>query len=78
MVIPGDVIGDVDGDPVITPIAGLLRGVLKGGVSVEAGVKVGDVDPRGPAVNAALISDKARAVAAGVLEAVLMRRHGLR
>ncbi len=78
VVIPGDVIGDVDGDPVTTPIAGLLRGVLKGGVSVEAGTKVGDVDPRGPGVNAGRISDKARAVAAGVLEAVLMRRNGLR
>ena len=78
VVIPGDVIGDVDGDPVTTPIAGLLRGVLKGGVAVEAGTKVGDVDPRGPGVNAAIVSDKARAVAAGVLEAILLRRHGLR
>jgi len=78
VVIPGDVIGDVDGDAVTTPIAGLLRGVLEGGVPVEAGTKVGDVDPRGPGVNAAIVSDKARAVAAGVLEAILMRRRGLR
>jgi xanthine dehydrogenase accessory factor len=78
LVIPGDVIGDVDGDPVATPIAGLLRGVLKDGVPVEAGIKVGDVDPRGPGVNPAVVSDKARAVAAGVLEAILMRRHRLR
>ena len=78
VVIPGDVIGDVDGDAVRTPIAGLLRGVLKGGIAVEAGTKVGDVDPRGPGVNAAIVSDKARAVAAGVLEAILLRRHGLR
>ena len=78
VVVAGDVIGDVDGEPVPAPIAGLLRGVLKGGVSVPAGAKVGDVDPRGPGVNAAIISDKARAVAAGVLEAILMRRRGLR
>lgn len=78
LVIPGDVVGDVDGEAVTTPIAGLLRGVLKGGVPVEAGAKVGDVDPRGPGVNAAVVSDKARAVAAGVLEAILMRRNGLR
>ena len=71
--------GDVDGEPVITPIAGLLRGVLKGRrCRSRPGTKVGDVDPRGPGVNAARISDKARAVAAGVLEAVLMRRRGLR
>ncbi len=73
IVIPGDVVGDVDGEPVATPIAGLLRGAIRDGVVVAAGVKVGDVDPRGPRVDAARISDKARAVAAGVLEAVLLR-----
>jgi xanthine dehydrogenase accessory factor len=78
IVIPGDVVGEVDGAPVTTPIAGLLRGIVKDGVPVAAGTKVGDVDPRGPAVDAAQVSDKARAVAAGVLEAILMRRQGLR
>ena len=68
----------MDGEPVTTPIAGLLRGVLQDGVPVSAGAKVGDVDPRGAAVDPAAISDKARAVAAGVLEAVLLRRCGLR
>jgi xanthine dehydrogenase accessory factor len=76
VVVPGDVIGDVDGAPVTTPIAGLLRGVLGSGVCIGAGAKVGDVDPRGG--SAAAVSDKARAVAAGVLEAILVRRHGLR
>jgi xanthine dehydrogenase accessory factor len=78
VVVPGDVVGDVDGEPIASPIAGLVRGVLKHGVPVEVGTKVGDVDPRGPGVNAAIVSDKARAVAAGVLEAILMRRRGLR
>ena len=78
VVVPGDRVGEVDGETVTTPIAGLLRGLLKDGVRVAAGTKVGDVDPRGPGVNAALISDKARAVAAGVLEAVLLRRRSLR
>jgi xanthine dehydrogenase accessory factor len=73
LVVPGTVIGAVDGERVIAEVAGLLRGVLHDGVAVEAGTKVGDVDPRGPAVDPARISDKARAVAAGVLEAVLMR-----
>jgi xanthine dehydrogenase accessory factor len=73
VVIPGDVVADVDGQPVTTPIAGLLRGAIRDGVTVQAGAKVGDVDPRGPSVDPSLVSDKARAVAAGVLEAVLMR-----
>jgi xanthine dehydrogenase accessory factor len=78
VVMPGDVVGEIGGEPVATRIAGLLRGVLQDGVHIAEGAKVGDVDPRGPGVNAAAVSDKARAVAAGVLEAVLMRRRGLR
>jgi len=51
--------------------------LIADGVVVELGDKLGDVDPRGRAVDPARISDKARAVAAGVLEAVtlgLLRR----
>ena len=78
VVIPGDAVGEIEGEPVTPPIAGLLRGVLRDGVAVPEGTKVGDVDPRGPGVNAAFISDKARAVAAGVLEAILVRRRAHR
>jgi xanthine dehydrogenase accessory factor len=78
LVAAGDVVGDVEGAPVRAAIAGLLRGLLADGVEVGEGIKVGDVDPRGAAVDAAAISDKARAVAAGVLEAVCegLRRQG--
>jgi xanthine dehydrogenase accessory factor len=73
LVVPGTVIGAVEGERVIAEVAGLLRGVLHDGVAILKGTKVGDVDPRGPGVDPARISDKARAVAAGALEAVLMR-----
>lgn len=72
VVAAGANVGRVDGEPVCTRIGGLVRGLLADGVEVDAGVKVGDVDPRGAAVDAARISDKGRAVAAGVLEAVLV------
>ena len=36
-----------------------------------SGMKVGDVDPRGEAVEYENISDKARAIGGGVLEALL-------
>jgi xanthine dehydrogenase accessory factor len=72
VVVPGQVLGLVDQEPVRAGIAGLLRGLVADGVPVSEGVKVGDIDPRGPGVSAARISDKARAVAAGVLEAVLI------
>lgn len=70
LVRAGEAVGDVAGEPVRAGVDGLVRGLLAGGVAVDGGVKVGDVDPRGRAVDPAAISDKARAVAAGVLEAV--------
>jgi xanthine dehydrogenase accessory factor len=74
IVIPGQALGVVGGVPVTAPIAGLVRGLIADGVEVPAGVKIGDIDPRGPGIDPTRISDKARAVAAGVLEAVLVRR----
>jgi xanthine dehydrogenase accessory factor len=72
VVMPSTRVGTVDGEGVVTSIPGLLRGLVADGVVVERGAKVGDVDPRGPLIDAARISDKGRAVAAGVLEAVLL------
>lgn len=74
IVLPNQVVGSVDGEPVLATIGGLLRGLLHEGIEVTGGVKVGDIDPRGLSVDPARISDKARAVAAGVLEAVLVGR----
>lgn len=71
-VVGGDPLGRIEGEPVLAPIPGLLRGLVADGVRVEQGVKIGDIDPRGLSVAAERISDKARAVAAGVLEAVLV------
>jgi len=70
---PGALVGHVDGEAVHAALAGQVRGLLADGVSITRGEKVGDIEPRGAAVDPARISDKARAVAAGVLEAVLMR-----
>ena len=72
VVFAGTELGDVDGVPVLAQIAGLVRGLLNDGVVVSLGTKVGDIDPRGPSVRPDLISDKARAISAGVLEAVLL------
>lgn len=69
----GDVVGSVGGAPVTARIAGLLRGLAAEGLSVEAGEKVGDVDPRGAEVDPAAISDKARAVGRAVLAALRAR-----
>lgn len=68
---PGEVVARVNGHPVQAQIKGVLRGLLKDGISVEEGIKAGDIDPRGEREYCYLISDKARAIAGGVLEAIL-------
>jgi xanthine dehydrogenase accessory factor len=72
LVTAGAAVGAVDAEAVVAEISGLLRGLIAEGVPVSRGMKLGDIDPRGRAVDPARISDKARAVAAGVLEAVML------
>jgi xanthine dehydrogenase accessory factor len=76
----GQIVGRVGGEPVRARIDGTLRGILRDGQRVSAGLKVGDVDPRGATARyCALISDKARAIGRAVLEAILRSsppRHG--
>lgn len=67
----GEGVAAVDGEPVAAPISGILRGLLHDGLRVTPGMKVGDVDPRGEREHCFTISDKARAIAGGVLEAIL-------
>ncbi len=67
----GEAVASVAGQPVVAKIPGVLRGLLADGLSVRAGMKVGDVDPRGVREHCFTISDKARAIGGGVLEAVL-------
>ncbi len=67
----GETVAMVDGTPVTTVIGGVLRGLLCSGLRVNPGFKVGDVDPRCTRDNCFTISDKARSVAGGVLEALL-------
>lgn len=69
----GETVGWVGDIPMTSRIEGVLRGILRDGVPVTRGMKSGDVDPRGQRINCFTISDKARAVAGGVLEAVLHR-----
>ncbi|WP_254533696.1 selenium-dependent molybdenum cofactor biosynthesis protein YqeB [Natrinema gelatinilyticum] len=64
------IVGSVDDDPVVTEIGGLVRGLVHDGVSVSAGAKLGDVDPRDD-VDYTKISDKALCLGGGVLEALL-------
>ena len=69
----GSVVAVVDDFPVIAKISGIVRGLLREGVEVKKGMKIGDIDPRGKKQSCFTISDKARAIGGGVLEAILYR-----
>ena len=72
----GQALALVDGQEVTARIAGVVRGLLQDGLPVHAGMKVGDVDPRGERSHCFTVSDKALAVAGGVVEAILCWMHG--
>lgn len=67
----GATVGYVDSQPVRAAMGGVLRGIIADGVEVVEGMKLGDVDPRGLVEYCFTISDKARAIGGGVLEAIL-------
>ena len=67
----GQPVASVDDTPVTAPITGVLRGILPADTPVFAGMKSGDVDPRAQRDYCFTISDKARAIAGGVLAAII-------
>ncbi len=69
----GQIIAWVADTPVYATIDGVLRGLLRGGLNIPEGFKIADIDPRvSQQGNCTTISDKARTIAGGVLQAVLM------
>jgi len=69
----GAVVAVVGDYPVIAAISGVVRGLLREGIEAKKGMKVGDIDPRGKRELCSAISEKARAIGGGVLEAILYR-----
>jgi xanthine dehydrogenase accessory factor len=67
----GQALAVVEGRAVLAQIPGVLRGMIRSGVRVGEGVKIGDVDPRAEVSHCYQVSDKALAIAGGVLEAIL-------
>jgi len=70
----GQPVAEVAGQVIVAPFSGVLRGLLHSGLGVRVGLKIGDVDPRDDPNYCTLVSDKALAVAGGVLEAILARQ----
>lgn len=78
-VCKGDVIAGIETQngliPVIATMDGLLRGLLRDGYPITKNFKIADIDPRPDEYrNCFTISDKARCIAGGVLEALMQRK----
>jgi xanthine dehydrogenase accessory factor len=71
LVDPDDRLGTVGTKPVTTTIGGVVRGLITPGIDAHEGLKIADVDPRGDRTACETMSDKARLVGAGVLQAIL-------
>lgn len=72
LVEAGETLAHVGQAPVLASIRGVLRGLLREGLPVTKGMKVGDVDARAKREHCFTISDKARAIAGGVLEGIMV------
>ena len=72
LVKKGQEIARVGGVPVLATIDGVLRGLIRAGYPVTEGLKIADIDPRSEQVAYCdTVSDKARAIGGGVVEALL-------
>ncbi len=68
----GEPVAAVNGEIICATLSGVIRGLLPTGTPVHDGMKSGDIDPRPVQAHCYTVSDKARAIAGGVLEAILM------
>lgn len=71
LVEKGQLVGMAGENPIYAEIPGVVRGLLQDGVPVKMGMKSGDIDPRAVVGSCYTVSDKARAIGGGVLEAIL-------
>ena len=69
LVEKGSVVAVTGGKPVYAQMSGIVRGMLQEGALVTENLKIGDIDARAEQSHCETISDKARAVGGGVLEA---------
>jgi len=58
---------------IVSPFKGVIRGLIHSGLAVTRGLKIGDVDPRDDERLCRFVSEKALAIAGGVMEALLTR-----
>ncbi len=72
LVQENQVIGQVGTFEIKSQISGIVRGLISPQVNISIGMKIADIDPRGKEIDHDTISDKARNIGRGVLEAILV------
>ena len=76
LVSKGQQLGLINNEkPVLAPLDGIVRGMISESTPVSKGMKIGDVDPRGIEVQYQQISEKARIIASGVFEAIILHNN---
>lgn len=73
MVKAGDVVASVATQPLKAGISGVVRALLRNGTVVGKGAKLGEIDPSGDREACYTIRPRMRAIAGGVLEAIMIR-----
>jgi len=73
LVAAGDTVASVATQPLKAAIGGVVRALLRNGTMVRKGAKLGEIDPSGDIEACFTIRPRVRAIAGGVLEAILMR-----
>jgi xanthine dehydrogenase accessory factor len=73
LVTAGEVVASVAEQPAKAEIDGVVRALLRSRTMVKKGTKLGEIDPSGDKGSCYTIRPRVRAIAGGVLEAILMR-----
>ena len=73
MVEAHEVIAHLGDLPLKAPVNGMLRGLLHNGVPAPENAKLIEIDPLNDKAVCGVIRDKWRAVAGGVLEAIMLK-----
>lgn len=76
LVEKGQMVAKSGGQPIYALMSGIVRGMLQTGIKVKKGMKCGDIDARCERNHCFTISDKARSIGGGVLEAIVGYEHG--
>jgi xanthine dehydrogenase accessory factor len=70
LVAAGDMVAQVGGTPLTAPLDGALRGLTRSGVSVTAGTKVIEIDPRGRDGTWSGLGERPRRIGEAVLQVI--------